>query len=53
MILEPIETENQTMVFKITEEMQPQIEFNYEDEISYILKVDKDIYIKIEFIIFE
>ncbi len=52
-VIEPLETENQTMVFAISKEMQPEIEFASDEEISYLFKVDQSIWIKIEFIIFE
>ena len=42
------------MVFNINESLEPTIEFNYQDEtVGFVLKVDKNIWIDIEFIIFE
>lgn len=42
------------MVFKITKDMEPDIEFNTQEQtVNFCLKVDKDIWISIEFIIFE
>ena len=42
------------MVFKILKEMHPEIIFNEgEEKIGYILEVDKDIWILIEFEVFE
>lgn len=44
----------ESMMFKITKDMDPEIEFNSQDEtVSFCLKVEKDIWINIEFEIFE
>ncbi len=52
--MEPLETQNESMVFDISEDMVPNIEFNLQEEtVGFILKVDKDIWINIEFVVFE
>ncbi len=44
----------ESMVFAISESMEPEIEFNSNDQtVGFILKVDKEIWIDVEFIIFE
>jgi hypothetical protein len=53
-VVEPLETQMESMVFTISELMEPEIEFNtHEETVGFVLKVDKDIWINIEFVIFE